>query len=134
MRRILAAIICASLLVSGCATTGAPRVQAPATPVDPALLASYVKQLPIGARVRVDFTNGRTMKGTLMKTTDTSIVIQRRTRIPEPPDDLSLATIAAVQIETNTGGPARAAWIGAAAGAGGALAVFLVLAAIFSGN
>lgn len=132
MRRLLALLTCASLL-TGCATTGATRVQTPASPVDPGLLASYVKQLPIGSRVRVDRTNGHTLKGTLMKTTDTSIVVQRRTRVPEPPEDLPLATVAAVQID-NGGGTGRALWVGAAAGAGGALAVFLILAAIFAGD
>lgn len=134
MRKLLALLTCASLLASGCATAAGPRVRTPASPVDPGLLASYVKQLPIGSRVRVDLTNGHTVKGTLMKATETSIIVQRRARIPEPPEDLPLATVAAVQIDTNTGGAGRAIWVGAAAGAGGALALFLVLAAIFAGD
>ena len=132
MRKLLALITCASLFVSGCATTGAPRLQAPRSPVDPGLLASYVKQLPIGSRVRADLTNGHTVKGTLMKATDTSIVVQRRTRIPEAPDELLLSTVLAVQVEAGNGGTARTVWAAAAAGAGAALGVLLVLAAIFA--
>ena len=134
MRRLFALLTCASLLVSGCATTGAPRVQAPASPVDRGLLASYVKQLAIGARVQVELTDHHTIKGTLMKAGDPSIVVQRRTRVPEPPEELPLATIVSVELDTSSGGTGRAIWAGAAAGAAGALAVFLILAAIFAGD
>ena len=134
MRRLLAVLTCASLLVPGCASTGTPRVQAPDSPVDQGLLASYVRQLPIGSHVRVALTDGHTIKGTLMKTSDTELVVQRRTRVPEPPDEIPLANVTAVELDTNTGSAARAIWVGAAAGAGGALAVFLILAALFAGD
>jgi hypothetical protein len=133
MRRCLALLTCASLLVSGCATAGAPRVQAPASPADRSLLAGYVRQLPVGARVRVDLSDGTVVKGTLMQASEASIVVQRRTRIPEPPDTLGLDRVTAVQLEPN-GGPGRAIAIGAAAGAAAALGVFLILAAIFAGD
>lgn len=133
MRRLFAVVTCASLLVSGCATATTPRVQAPASPIDRGLLASYVKQLPIGSRVRVELAGGHTFKGTLMRAGDTSIVVQRRVRVPEPPEELPLANVLSVELDTG-GGAGRAIWVGAAAGAGGALAVFLVLAAIFAGN
>ena len=133
MRRLLALVTCASLLVSGCATTGMPRAQRPASPVDRDLLASYVKQLPIGSRVRVELTGSHTIKGTLMKAGDASIIVQRRTRIPEPPEELPLTEVISVDLDTG-GGAGRAIGVGAAAGAGGALAVFLILAAIFAGD
>lgn len=132
MRRLLALIASASLLVSGCATAGGPCVQTPASPADRSVLANYVKQLPVGSRVKVVLTDGRTVKGTLMSATDASIVVQRRTRIPEPPDELVLDRVLAVQLESG-GGPGRSIAIGAAAGAAAALGVFLILAAIFAG-
>ncbi len=133
MRRWLVLTICASL-ASGCASTGTSRIGAQAGPVDPVLLASYVGELPIGSRVRVDLVDGQTLRGTLMQTAATAIVVQRATRIPEPPETLPLAKIAAVRLETNTTNPARAILIGAVAGAAGALGVFLVLAALLAGD
>lgn len=134
MRKLLALLTCASLLASGCASSGgATRVQAPASPVDRALLAEYVRGLPLGSHVRVDLTNGHVVKGTLMKATDTVVVVQRRTRIPEAPDEIPFDQVTAVQLQSN-GGPGKAIAIGAAAGAAAALGVLLVLAAIFSGD
>ena len=134
MRRLFAVLTCASLLAPGCASSGTPRVQTPESPVDRGLLASYVRQLPIGSHVRVALTDGHSIKGTLMKAGDTSLVVQRHTRVPEPPDELPLANVASVELDTNTGSATRAIWVGVAAGAGSALAVFLILAAIFAGD
>jgi hypothetical protein len=134
MRRLFAVLTCAALLTPGCASTGAARVQAPESPVDRGLLASYVRKLPIGSHVRVALSDGHTLKGTLMKASDTDLVVQRRTRVPEPPDQVPLSTVSSVELDSDTGSAARAIWVGAAAGAGGALAVFLILAAIFAGD
>jgi hypothetical protein len=133
MRKLLALLTCASLLVSGCATAGATRVPASPSPVNRDLLAEFVHGLPLGSNVRVDLTNGHVIKGTLMKATDTVLVVQRRTRIPEPPDEIAFDQVTAVQLQAN-GGPGKAIAIGAAAGAAAALGVLLILAAIFSGD
>ena len=133
MRRWLVLSLCFSL-ASGCATAGTSRVEPATSPVDPVLLASYVRQLPVGSRVRVNLVGGQTLSGTLMQATASAIVVQRATRIPEPPETLPLARVAAVRPDTNAGNPARAIMIGAIAGAGGALAVFLVLAALLAGD
>lgn len=130
MRKVIALLLSASLFASGCATAGAPRVAQPA-PSDRALLAGYVSQLPVGSRVRVDLVGGKVVKGTLMKATDTSIVVQRRTRMPEPPDEFTLDKVASVQVEpANSTGKAIA--IGAAAGAAAVVGALLILAAIFA--
>ena len=71
MSRTIATMLCLSLLCSGCASTGGARMStAPAAGrqlADPTLVASYVKQLPIGSRVRVGLTGGNRISGTLMK-------------------------------------------------------------------
>ena len=103
MRRLFAVLTCASLLVPGCASSGTPRVQAPESPVDRGLLAAYVRQLPIGSHVRVALTDGHSIKGTLMETNDTTLVVQRRTRVPEPPDEVALANVTAVELDASTG-------------------------------
>jgi hypothetical protein len=136
MARSVAVFLCFSLLCSGCATgaggrmASAPAVSAQQT--DPALLASYVKQLPVGSRVRVGLTSGARIKGALMRTDDREIVVQPRTRLPEPPLRIAMNDIVAVELDTNGSNVGKTIGIGFAAGAGGVLAVFLILAAVFS--
>jgi hypothetical protein len=136
MQRAIAAILSAVLLCSACATAGGAGLR-PSHVADPrpdaALLTSYLKQLPVGSHVRVDVTGGRRLKGTLMKADNTGIVVQARTRIPEPPVQIALDRIVAVDLETSSSS-AKAIGAGIAAGAGGALATFLVVLAIFAGD
>ncbi len=108
----------------------APAVTTPRA--DHALFASYVKQLPIGSRVRVGLAGGSSVRGTLMKTDDREIVVQPRTRIPEAPIEIALDRIVAVDLETNGNNVGKTVGIGFAAGAAGALSVFLILVAVFS--
>lgn len=99
---------------------------------DVAVMASYVRQLPVGSRVRVSLSDGTVIHGTLIKADSDPIAVQRRTRIPEAPLQIPLKEVRAVEPEKGGGGTGRAIAIGAAAGAGAALGVLLVLAAIFA--
>ena len=138
MRRALVVLLSITVLASGCATARTANsrfTQQPTAPgFDRALLTAYLKQLPVGSRVRASLASGRTLRGTLMKATNEGIVVQRRTRIPEPPIDIPIEDVRAVEIDTSGGGVGRAVAIGAAAGAGASLGVLLLLAAIFSGD
>lgn len=135
MQRLTAAVLCAALSASACASAGGPRLQSSPvpSPTDPALMASYVKQLPIGSRVRVRTTDGRNLIATLMKADERVIVVQARTRIPEPPITLPLERVTSVELDARSG-VGRAIAIGAAAGAGAAVGVLLILAAILAGD
>jgi hypothetical protein len=139
MARGIAAILCLSLVCSGCASAAGGRLAStPAPPAsssqraDSALVASYVQQLPIGSRVRVGLTDGTRIKGTLMKAGDRELVVQPRTRLPEPPIQIAMDRVLGVELDTNGTNVGKAIGIGFAAGAGGVLAVFLILAAVFS--
>jgi hypothetical protein len=103
-----------------------------ATPPDPAVMAEYVQKLPLGTKVRVDRANGQVLKGTLMKATAQAIIVQTRTRVPEPPIEIPLSDILAVTPETGNGNIGKAIGIGAAAGAAAALGVILILILTFS--
>jgi hypothetical protein len=137
MRRALAVLLSITLLAPGCATarTTNKRFTRESTVPGPdrALLTAYLKQLPVGSRVRASLADGDTVRGTLMKATDQGIVVQRRSRIPELPMDIPIAEVRAVEIDTSNG-VGRAVGIGVAAGAGAALGVILLLAAIFAGD
>ncbi len=138
-RHAIVLVLCTALS-SGCATAPGPRVAA-ATPAqaaapsrsaaDQAILAEYVQRLAAGTKVRVDRAAGEVVKGTLMKASDTAIVVQRRTRVPELPVEIPLSEVLAVTPESpNSVG--KAIGIGAAAGAAAALGTILILIAAFS--
>jgi hypothetical protein len=130
-RPMIALLMCAVLASPGCATTGAAGgAQAPrgAAGGDPSVLSDYVQTLPPGSTVRVERRSGRTLRGTLMKATDSRVIVQPRTRIPEPPVDIALTDVFSVTPESPAGHSlARAIAAGAAAGAGAALAVFFII-------
>lgn len=139
MKRLTALMLCGSML-SGCATAGArfasfdqSYVAAGAQQTSgSSVLAEYVQKLPLGMRIRVDRVAGGAVKGTLMKATNQIIVVQRRTRIPEPPVEIPLTQVLAVTPEASGGGGmAKAIGAGAAAGAGAALAIILILIAAY---
>jgi hypothetical protein len=69
-----------------------------------------------------------------MKADTDPIVIQKRTRIPEAPLAIAIDEVQAMELEGKNGGPGKAIAMGAAAGAGAALGVLLILAAIFAGD
>jgi hypothetical protein len=135
MTRVLAVLLSAVVAAQGCATMRAGTT--PPLPArlaaDQAMLADYVQRLPVGTAVTVDRTSGLRVRGTLMKATADSLVVQPRTRVPEPPVEIALADVLAVTPESRNGGSVgRAIAAGVAAGAGAALVTFFVLLAIFS--
>lgn len=132
MRKALTLVIILAVAASGCATTRG-QVQTAPYRADPSLMSAYVRQLPVGSRVRVSLADGRVLRGTLIRADTDPIVVQRRTRIPEPPMPIALADLHAVEIERNgSGSTARSIAVGAAVGAGAALGVLALLAALFA--
>jgi hypothetical protein len=95
-------------------------------------MADYVRQLPIGSRVRIDRATGGTLHAILLKHDSDPIVVQRRARIPEEPIEIPIKDILAMELETATSNTGRNVAIGAAAAAGATLGVLLLLAAIYS--
>lgn len=139
-KRLMALIVAASM-ATGCATSGRTRfamgqrvasADAPRQPMDRALLSEYVQKLPLGSRVRVDKVDGRAVRGTLIKAGDQALVVQPRTRVPEPPIEVAFADIVAVTPEGRNGGVGTAVGVGLLAGLGGTLLAFLILAAIYN--
>ena len=137
MRKLLVLVLCAAMVTTGCAaaTRAQPGRTGNAVPpagVDPALMADYVRQIPVGSRVRVTRADGSVVHGTLMKRDADPIVVQRRARIPETPIEVPIKDIRALELETGGGNAGRTIAISAAAAAGATLGVLVILAAIFS--
>jgi len=136
MKRLLALMLCTSIVSTGCAArmsagVGVPDKDTQTERVDAAVMADYIRQLPVGSRVRVVRAGGKVIRGILMKNAGDPLIVQRRTRIPEAPIELALRDIVAVELETSNGSPGRTIAISAAAAAGATLGVLVLLAAIF---
>ena len=136
IRRAVALVMCTVLVAPGCATTRATRVQTPGhttAPADQSMLAEYVQKLTPGSAVRVERTGGKSVRGTLLKATDRSVVVQPRTRLPEPPVEVAMGDVLSVTPESPRGANlAKAIAAGAAAGAGAALGIFLIIIAAYN--
>ena len=99
---------------------------------DPKVMADYLRQLPVGSRVRLSRLKGDEIRGTLMKNDGDPVVIQRRARVPEAPIAVPMQEILAVELDVAGGGnPARTIAIGAGVAAAATLAVLLTLFAIY---
>jgi hypothetical protein len=97
------------------------------------MLAEYVQKLTPGSAVRVERTGGKSVRGTLIKATDRSVVVQARTRLPEPPIEVAMGDVLSVTPESPRGANlAKAIAAGAAAGAGAALGIFFIIVAAYN--
>ena len=137
MRKVLSLLLVTTLTLSGCATSRMSQARAvPASArsnaADPKVMADYVRQLRVGSRVRLSRTNGQEIRGTLMRNDADPLVIQRRARIPEPPIEVPLRDVVAVELDVPGNGVGRAIAIGAGAAAAAVLGIFVVFAAIYS--
>jgi hypothetical protein len=136
MTRALALVLSVALASSGCASVRAQGTRVATTPdlraADPMVMADYIRQLPLGSRVKVSLANGSTIRGTLMKADADPIVVQKRTRIPERPVEIKLADVMAVELDAKKGSLGRSIAIGAATGAAATLGVLMILAAVFA--
>ena len=136
MKKLLSLALVTLLALPGCATARLSRNRFPAgSPQaggDLKIMADYIRQLPVGSRVRLSRQNGNEIRGTLMKNDGDPVVVQRRARIPEAPVEIPLRDVLSVELETSTGNPGRTVAISAAAAASAVLGVLMILAAIFS--
>lgn len=130
IKKSIALLLVVAVVSSGCASAEGARVVP--THVAPQEvhkeMVDYVLALPVGSRVRVERTAGRTIHGTLMGADTRAVIVQRATRIPEAPVTVPLGDITRIQIEERSN-LAKAIIIGAAAGAGATFAVLLLIAA-----
>lgn len=133
-RKTVAAFVCAALMTTGCASASGTRVaQAPAVAnvQDRTVLADYVQRLPAGSRVRVERTNGDSLRGTLMRATPDSIVVQKNTRVPEAPVDVPLSEVTRVTLDTTSSSLGKHIAIGVGSGVAATFGVLLILVALW---
>jgi hypothetical protein len=133
MKRTMAWVLCIALTTAGCATTrttGAVVAPSGIAVANSRVLAEYVQRIPLGSPVRVQFANGKEMRGTLMKATDQNIVVQPKTRVPEPALEIPLGEVMGIALESKKGGSvAKTIGVGVAVGVGAAVGFLLFLVA-----
>jgi hypothetical protein len=135
MKRITALTLCLGLALPGCVTTGPRRTQTgtmlTSMTQERAVLSDYARQLPIGTRVRAVAADNRRVRGTLVKRTETTILIQPRARVAEPFVEIPFDQLVTLEQEVPSSGTGKAVAAGMAAGAGAALGVILLLIALW---
>lgn len=133
MKRVMVLVLCVALAAPACASAARGAVVAPASGITVAnrtVLADYVRQIPLGSRIRVQFANGKELRGTLMKATESSLFVQPRTRVPEPALEIPLGEVMGVELEKKNGGSvAKTIGIGVAVGVGAAVGFLLIMVA-----
>jgi hypothetical protein len=135
MKQLIAITLCVGLALPGCMSAGPRRMDTgrrlTAMTQERAVLSDYARQLPIGSRVRAVAADNRKVRGTLVKRTDTSILIQPRTRVAEAFVEIPFDELVTLEQEVPSSGTGKAVAAGMAAGAGAALGVILLLIAIW---
>jgi hypothetical protein len=138
MKRLIAMMICVALGAPACAASQGPRVQtAPtvlASTADRQVLAEFVGGLALGSRVKATVTGNKTVRGTLVKRTENALMLQTRTRVPEPLVEIRYTDLLSIEPETTSGTTGRAIAIGVAVGVGAAVGTLMILAAALSGS
>ena len=85
--------------------------------------------IPLGSKVKVQTTNGDRVTGTLMRVDDTTVIVKKDTRRPEPATTIPLDQVARIE-RAKEGGFSVAKAIAIGAGAGAAAMVTLILFAL----
>ena len=84
--------------------------------------------IPLGSKVKVQIDYGKRVSGTLMRVDETSIMVKRNTRRPEPAVVVPFDEIGKLERDLGQGGTniAKAIGIGLAAGAGVFFSLILI--------
>lgn len=93
-----------------------------------AMLAAAEK-VPPGSRVRVELNDGERFKAVMLAVEGGQIILQKRTRLPEPPLRLDPSQLSYMELEGPRDGWSKMIAIGAAIGTGATLAFLAILAA-----
>lgn len=132
-KQLTAVMLSMALTAGGCASASGPRVPVDPQPpvVDRSVMVEYAQRLPAGSKVRVELTDGPAIRGTMMKAGADSIIVQRQTRVPEPPVEIPIASIVRLTLDQASGSVGRNVAIGIVSGVGATFGVLLLLAAIW---
>jgi hypothetical protein len=139
LERCATALVLVSLVACGVppATPGAAPSRTPlgaasqAGPPEltPEAICRTARALLVGATVDVVLTTGIRLTAKVVEIRAEAIVVQPKTRVPEPARTIALADVASIESSRSTLSRLGAFGLGALAGAGGVFAVILILMA-----
>ena len=87
-------------------------------------------RIDVGTEINVRLRSGQRFRATLVQARDESLLLQPRTRVPVPVQEVSYSDILTLERRTKGGiGAGKAAAIGVAAGVGGFLAILAIMVA-----
>jgi hypothetical protein len=135
--RLISVLLVTTLVLPGCATarmsSSAPmaassvRVHPPPRAAgDADVWRRFVTSLPVGSKIRVDLADGTRVTGTLMVVEDEAMIVNPRTRLPEPARRLAFSTIVSIEPQRNGIGVTNAVLIGVASGVASFFAMFVI--------
>ena len=132
LKKVVAVVLCAALAGTGCASASGTRIAQPPQPSvqDKTVLAEYVQRLAAGSRVRVERADGTSLRGTLMKATAQSIIVQKNTRLPEAPLEIPLDQLMRVTLDSGSASMGKTVGIAVGVGVGATFGILALLAAL----
>jgi hypothetical protein len=126
MKRSIAAVVTITLLISSTALTAQGSS---AIPRSREYWFAYASKLPIGSTIRVRTLDGKRLTAVLAVVDEESIILEARTRIPEPPRRIPFDQLEQLELQQKGSSVGKSIAAGAAVGAGTFLGVLLILAA-----
>ena len=111
----------------------APRVGAAQTIVSaPDVWRDFAQRIDPGTTLKLRLTSGQRFKATLLQVSDVALILQPKTRIPVPPQQVAFADIESMEIDTTKGvGVGKAIAVGVASAAGAFLGLMVLAFAVW---
>jgi hypothetical protein len=124
-------IVCAAMVVALAASPVLAGQKEITRVMEAAAFKQMASAIPLGARVKLQTTAGRRMTATLLAVHDDAVIVQRASRLPEPPVTIPFADLARLEREVKSGfSVAKAIGVGLAAGAGAILTLFVIMMSV----
>jgi hypothetical protein len=127
--RKLVALLCSVVLTAQCAAATRTAVRNSQSPDAARAMLAAAERIPAGSRVTMELMDGTRFKGVVLAVDDGRVIVQKRTRIPEPALRLEPIEIAYLELDVPREGVGKMLAIGAAIGTGVTLAFLAILAA-----
>ena len=125
----MTALFVITLFTAQCASVGARSTpSAPAPQAARAMLAA-AERIPAGSRISMQVSSGSRFKAVLLAVDGGHVIVQKRTRLPEPALRVDPATIVYLELDSSREGLGKMLAIGAGIGSGVTLAFLAILAA-----
>ena len=131
MRKIakIIALVLTTVLAAQCASARAGSLQTTAWPEGTRAVLAAAARIPAGSRITMQLMDGSRFKAVLLAVDDGKVIVQKRTRLPEPALRLDAASVAYLELDSPREGIGKVLAIGAAIGTGITLAFLAILAA-----